>query len=163
MLVFRGLALAAVADPDLPVALLVVFLRPKAPALCLLVPAVPLTALVVAVGTVALGCFLLGGTSRGFTAFPTEGVLVSRISEQRNEKEEWRRRRNETFVSVIWGGGTHTYLQTQLDRKNMESFKSYQLGAILRAHLNPYKTPLHSSFGNRILFHNPQATVGLND
>lgn len=81
MLVFRGLALAAAADPDLPAVLLVVFLRPDAPALGLPVPMVPHTALVVAV-TMALGCFLLGRTSRGFTTLPLGRVLVSHLSEQ---------------------------------------------------------------------------------
>ena len=86
MLAFRGLGFAAVAGPGLPVMMLVDRLRPEAPALCL-VPVGPLTALVV-VGTAALGCFLLGGTSRGFITMALGRVLVSHLSEQQEKEKE---------------------------------------------------------------------------
>ena len=116
VLAFRGLAFAAAAaGPDLPVVTLVERLRPEAPALCLLVPVGPLTALVV-VGTVALSCFLLGGTSRGFTTFPVGRVLAWHLSEQQEEKEKEEEEMKQ-FCSMSRGSMCGGDVQTQLERR----------------------------------------------
>lgn len=79
---FRGLALAWVDEPALPVDLLV-FLVPDAPSLCLVVAAV-LPAGLEEAGMVALCCFL-AWTSRGRTWFARAEGLVSRLSGQTRE------------------------------------------------------------------------------
>lgn len=79
LLVFRVLALVCVDEPVLTV-VLVVFLAPEAPSLCLAVAAAPPVCLDEA-GRVALCCFL-AWASRGRTWFPRARGLVSHLSEQ---------------------------------------------------------------------------------
>lgn len=79
LLVLRGLTLAWVDEPVLPV-VFAVFLAPEAPSRCLAVAAVPPAGLEEA-GRVALCCFL-AWASRGRTWFPRARGLVSHLSEQ---------------------------------------------------------------------------------
>lgn len=79
LLVLRGLVLAWVDEPVLPV-VLVTFLAPAAPSLCL-VEAAALPAVFEEAGRVALCCFL-AWASRGRAWFARAGGLVSDLSEQ---------------------------------------------------------------------------------
>lgn len=85
----RGLALAWVDEPVLP-GVLVVFLVPEAPSLCLPVAAAPPTGLEEG-GRVALCCFL-DWTSRGRTWLGRAGGLVSHLSEQSRAEEAGRKK-----------------------------------------------------------------------
>lgn len=91
VLVCRGLALACSDVPALPV-VLVVFLAPGVPSLCLVavvVVVVPPAALAV-VATAVLCCFLTGA-SRGPTCFVRAGGLVTDLSEQFRKRKVKRR------------------------------------------------------------------------
>lgn len=77
VLVCRGLALACVDAPALPV-VLAAFLAPGAPSLCRVTVAPPA---LVAVAAAALCCFL-AAASRGRTWFVRAGGLATQLSER---------------------------------------------------------------------------------